>query len=101
MVRQDGTTLRSHYEQIQRTTGQLPEDAIGPQIPSWLGYLVDHYSALSQVRSVGDNSVGPIRYGDIIDYKRLFGIELESWEIRAIKAIDVAFIAAYMNRDRR
>ena len=101
MVRSDGTTLKAHYDQIAKTTGKPPDDAIGPEIPGWLSYVVEHYLALSQCRVVGDHSVSPIRYGDIIDYQRLYGLALEHWEMQAIKAIDMAFITAYMDRDRR
>lgn len=96
----DGSTLRSHALQYEKATGKRAEELYGPEIPTWLNYLVEHFMALDQCRGFTDGGVSAISYFDIMNYQQLFGLKFSHWEIKAIKAIDTAFIQTLLERKR-
>jgi len=63
-------------------------------------YLMDYFRSIAEWRKVdgftGNPELTPM--SEIVSWQKLYRIELEVWEIEAIHAIDVKFVAAARKR---
>ena len=86
MVDEHGVTLREHLEQVERQTGERPDELNTPPTPRRMEYLFDIFAELSEARRED-----PIGYQAIESYTRLNGISLAWWEVEAVRRIDRAW----------
>jgi hypothetical protein len=63
-------------------------------------YLLSWFWQLSNKRSNGFG-LSPIIYGSIVDWKSLFHIETEPWEVVVLDRLDVAFLNAQSSNSRK
>lgn len=80
----DGRTQREHLASHSRGRKRIEE---ATKIPDELRYVWDLFTRLSRRRSYGF-SVNPIGFSDIAGLCQVERIELNSWEIEAIEALD-------------
>lgn len=64
----------------------------GPEFPFALAYLLDWFQELQLSRTGNGFGPNPIAYQEIEAWQRLNGIELEPWEIQALKRIDLEWM---------
>lgn len=64
-------------------------------MPVFGEHVLEWFWELSAAR--GSNGFGalPITYGEIAAWQALTGVEPEAWEVKAIREMDMAFLAAF------
>ena len=106
----DGTTRRDHIEQACLQAGKTPEemgivvyeeDSDAREIPEGGEYLWAWFQELSSGR--GNNGFGPIAipWSDIDAWARIAGIPLAPFEALALRSMDVAFLSACAEVQRK
>lgn len=91
MPRQDGSTLRDHLEVAETATGErLIED---PEIPAAGEHLWNWFWELHSGRG-GGFGPSPLSYQELAAWARLTGSEPGPWEVRALRKMDNACLAA-------
>lgn len=80
-----------------QTFEELPEEV---RCPPELEYIWDWYYELDASRSSGFD-LNPILYTEIEAWSRLNSLTLSSFEIKAIKAIDVAYMRYNRTSNKR
>jgi hypothetical protein len=91
--RKDGSTARQHLVKVWEMTGTLPAELANlPPMPELATAVWGTFSELSRFR--GNNGFGPNRISPslMLDWCRLTGTKLNSWEIATIAALDDAFL---------
>lgn len=89
MVQKDGTSIRSHYESVQRQTGITPKElAEIPPMPEALAYLWEWFLQLDGARGGNGFGLNPLSYAEIQAWAQLTRLQPEPWEVSAIKRID-------------
>lgn len=91
--RKDGSTTRQHLMKVWEMTGVPPAELVDlPPMPELAMAVWEAFSELSRFR--GSNGFGPnsISPGLMLDWCRLTGARLNSWEVAAIAALDDAFL---------
>ncbi len=83
----NGTPLRSHLQ-----AAGMDEPNPHP-FPEALGYLWDWFCELSSGRPSGMGP-GPLTWEGILAWTTLTGTRPAPWEIRALRALDTAFLNA-------
>ena len=89
----DGVTLREHLESVQKQTGQRPEELDGPVLPPETRHWWLWWQELAEGRQNGF-AVSPITWLDIAAWRLLTGRCLDLWDVKAIRSIDVVFVAS-------
>lgn len=90
----DGKPLKEHLHSIQRQTGVMPKQlAEAKSLPAGCGLLWRDFCELHRTRPrVGHNAApAAISYQDIDAMQRVRGIDLQAWEVEAIRAADMAY----------
>lgn len=90
----DGKPLKEHLQSIHRQTGVMPRQlAEAVPMPSGCGLLWRDFVELHRTRGrVGHTAApAPISYQDIDAMQRVRGIDLQAWEVDAIRAADAAY----------
>jgi hypothetical protein len=88
----NGTTVRANLEQVMKVTGRVPDDLIGPPFPDRYAHIWNAFLELHTGRSYSSNGPNPLSWSDIEAWDRLFKQNLQDWEIRAIKALDLIWL---------
>jgi len=90
----DGQSLLAHFEQVEKATGRRPQE-LDVQDPPLEGlYLWEWFWDLHQGRQAGMSGPASISWLDIQAWARLNLVELEPWELQAIRAMDTAYLRA-------
>jgi hypothetical protein len=86
-----GATLRHHLAQVGKAGPDAEPPEAGEHVWAWFWEL----SAAS-----GSNGFAPmpVTHLEIEAWARLVGAELDEWEVRAIRAMDMAFLAELAKR---
>jgi hypothetical protein len=93
--RPDGTTERDHLVAYQRATGKTPDELHVPPVPAGTQALWAAFCDLNAARLPSSNgAVSAIALSEIAAWQQLHGVELVSWEVDSILAIDQAALAA-------
>ena len=87
-----GTSEREHLEQVERQTGHRPKALDGPDFPLLMSHVWSAFVVLNASRTMGFSVPNPISYQEIKTWKELTDTPLSSWEIEAIKRVDVVFM---------
>lgn len=89
---QDGNTLRDHLSMAYQATGIMPEDLEAKEMPSLGLHVWKYFLELHNERS--SNGMGPnkINSTQIKDWCFISSVTLEPWEVRAIRALDNAWM---------
>lgn len=96
MSRRDkrGTPLRDHLLQVYKVTGHIPDGLVGPVFPDRYAHIWEMFLSLHSGRSYGAGGPNPLSWSDMKAWDDLHDAGLKSWEVRAIKALDVAWLNA-------
>jgi hypothetical protein len=97
-VQDDGCTLRSHLEVIQRTTGITPEDLAPLPYPHELHYLLEYFWKISIKRQngMGANS---LTSSEILAWQTRNRIRFDPFEESVIDRLDSLFLQ-HQNKPR-
>ena len=87
-----GITEREHLEQVERQTGHRPKALDGPDFPLLMSHVWSAFVVLNASRTMGFSGPNPISYQEIKTWKELTDTPLSSWEIEAVKCVDVVFM---------
>jgi hypothetical protein len=91
----NGISEREHLEQVERQTGRRPKGLDGPDFPTLLSHIWSAFVALSSGRTMGFSGPNPITYDQIKAWKELTNTPLSSWEVEAIKRVDVIYMGSF------
>lgn len=69
----------------------VPELDCGP-FPDILGYMIDWWNELDAARRYTESGPCPISFTDIMDWKSLYSVEINAWEVRALRSLDEVYI---------
>lgn len=92
--KKDGSTLRSHYRNVERQTGkQMFEEPLPPIDAT---HVWEWFWELNPGRTIGPmGDPGALTFAEIDAWARLTSANPEPWEIMALKQMDTAFLTAY------
>ncbi|MGC6360465.1 hypothetical protein ACNO7O_10675 [Bisgaard Taxon 45] len=76
---------------VWEQTGIKPDELETPEAPQELIYLLDYFEELSLSRQCG-NIANPLSYSDILAWCLLTETQLTTWEVNAIKKIDMVYL---------
>lgn len=65
---------------------------LGPDLPPLLGHIWAMYTALDCARTGNGFGPNPISYSEMDAYARLSGVTLATWEVNALKRLDLAYL---------
>lgn len=85
------STLRDHLLAIEAQTGITPEELDNPEPSPAVAYLLADFFELAMSRQSG-MSLNPISYAEIEAWNRLFHRNIQQWEIKVIKQLDLIYI---------
>lgn len=74
-------------------TGERPPELRTPECPAAVAYLLQWFAELSRGRPVG-MGLAPLSWCEIDAWSRLTGTRLQHWELRALLALDGAWLRA-------
>ena len=98
---EDGTTLRGHLEQLEEATGK-PCERLQNAAPPPAGERVwGWFWDLSDGRPNNGFGEGAIPYQEIQAWKSVTGERPEPWEIKAIRAMDGAFLLCCQEQQQK
>lgn len=83
--------------QVERQTGQTPEDLDGPEIPPQMEHLWEWFLELHGARGYGHNGPQPISYGEIEAWASLCNKEPSQWEVKLLRRLDNIYIDGTQN----
>lgn len=94
-----GGTYRDHLQAAEEQTGETIAELHPDPPPLELRHIWDVFAELSGTRpfisaGMGGAFPAPLPYSEIDAWCRLTGCYLSGWEIRALKAVDAAYLAA-------
>jgi len=89
----DGHTLREHLTAAWRSSGVKPPELSNP-VPQLISYLWDYYLELHKRR--GNNGYGHVAltFLEIEAWERKTQRKLDAWELKAILAVDDAYMVS-------
>lgn len=79
---------------MKKATGRTPEELIGPTFPERLTHVWEMFLNLHMGRTYSMGSPNPLSWSDIKAWDDLMRVGLKEWEVRAIKALDMAWLSA-------
>lgn len=85
------STLRDHLLAIEAQTGIMPEELDNPEPSPAVAYLLGWFFELTMSRQSG-MSLNPLSYGEIEAWNRLFRHNIQQWEIKVIKQLDLIYL---------
>ncbi len=89
----DGITEREHLEQVERQIGRRLEALEPPtDFPLLLAHVWSAFITLSNTRGSGFSGPSPITYTEIQSWKEATQTPLHTWELEAIKRLDVVYM---------
>lgn len=88
---EDGRTVREKLEFIGRA-----ED--GPALPWAAAHVWEWFSELNTARHGTGFGVNPISWAELSAWSALTGRTLRPWEVRALRAVDGAYMAEMARR---
>jgi len=88
----DGTTQRDHIESYQQQTGVIPEGWEPVECPACMRYLWGYFLEMNCRRTSTGFGINPISHEALDAWQRLRGIKLLPFEIRALDALESAFL---------
>jgi hypothetical protein len=88
----DGGTLRKHLEIVARQTGSIPKELEPIECPDAMIHVWRMFLELTSGRGNNGFGINPISYPDILAWACLVDSQPTPMEIRAIKAVDAAFM---------
>ncbi len=84
---------REHLDQVERQIGRKIEALESPtEFPVLISHVWSAFITLSNSRSAGFSGPNPITYEQIKAWKDLTETPLASWEVEAIKRLDVVYM---------
>ena len=93
--RPDGTTERDHLVAYQQSTGKTPDELHVPPLPAGTQALWAAFCDLNGARlPSASGGISSIAMSEIAAWQQLHGVDLRSWEVDTILAIDQAALAA-------
>ena len=63
-----------------------------PECPHMAQYLWNWFCELHGARSGNAEGVNPVSFRDILDWQEVTGHKLHQWEVRAVRALDQAYL---------
>jgi hypothetical protein len=90
----DGSTLGDHLRAAERARPGAARGVLDVELPEKLVFIWRWFVELSGTRYHSMGAYLPIQYAEIDAWSRLHGIALKAWHIRAIRAMDSAFLRA-------
>lgn len=94
-------TLRQELESVWRQTGNKPKELLDlVELPESCQDIWGVFLSLHNSRSYG-MSMNPISYSDIKAFFDLYGIKPESWEVQAIRLLDVTVMNVLMEKQSK
>ena len=96
-----GGTLREHLASAARQTKKVDPRLLRKLHLAGWSYLLDWFWDLSQSR--GSTGFGPARlsFSEIEAWSRLTGNNLKPWELKAIRAMDAAYMRWAAERQKK
>jgi hypothetical protein len=92
----DGATLREHYENAQRQTGQVPGAlADVPACPEELHYLWEYFVNISARRTSNDDAVSN---AEVLAWALLHHVQLTAFEVEVLDGLERVFLVHYAAR---
>lgn len=89
-----GAALADHYAVVAKQTGKVVE---GPPMPAALRYLWNHFVQLDRGRTGNGFGPNPVTWGEIKAYCEVMRVQLDPWEVEALKAVDDAYLASLVD----
>ena len=86
-----GVTMRRHLEQVGKAGPNAEPPGAAEHVWAW-------FWELSAARGSNGFAPMPVTHLEIEAWARMVGAELAEWEVRAIRAMDVAFLAELAKR---
>lgn len=91
----DGATLRQHLEAVRKQTGENPrelDELLANRCPDLLEPVWAMFIELNGSRGSNGFSISPISYTEMLAWSAMTGQHPTHFEVKAIKAVDVAYI---------
>lgn len=92
MTDKDGVSVRTHLMAVFDQTSHMPEELETPPCPENAAYLLGYFDELSSGRQVG-MGLSPVSFSDMMAWSNLKKVELEPWEVDALKRLDMLFMS--------
>lgn len=89
-----GSTIGAHERQLAKHRGLDTDDL---PFPHDCKFVWETFCHLHGARSFGASMPNPLSWTDIHNWCELYGINLESWELDAIKVLDGVFLEVATN----
>lgn len=101
-VGESGSTLRDNLRQVEKTTGETPEQLIGPDPPDHtVQYLFAWFIELHTGRRITASGLAPLGYDEIYYWQELTGRKLRPYELKIIRLIDNKFLEVHYGGSRK
>lgn len=79
--------------------GMLPKELEAlPELPPQLKYIWEWFNELCRGRTSNGFGMNPLSHVEIDAWCRLKRIELESWELDALRVIDTSYLIAHSKK---
>lgn len=89
----DGSTKRDHLMIVAETTNTVPIELQDlPELPESATHIWEWFLDLNGARHITEMGQSPLSFLDIEAWSRLTKNSLAVWEVKALKAIDRAFL---------
>jgi hypothetical protein len=89
----DGATLREHFASYRRMARKRhPKDVESCPMPESLQYLWAYFWDLNAGRPVWQGGFRPIPATEFMAWQTLNEIQLERWELEALRRLDALFL---------
>lgn len=88
--------MSDHYAVLEKKGRKVRPK--GPTLPPEAVYLWNHFTLLHAARTGNGMGPNPITYGELDAYSRMTGAAFDPWEVRAIRALDDAYLAASVEK---
>ena len=98
----DGGVLRDHLKSVERQTGRTPPELIGPPFPRAMSFVWSTFQELHNERKTdGFGGISAISSLDILAWCVVSQVKLSPFEVKAIKAVDMAFRSEMGRQDEK
>ena len=91
--------MRSHYESVQKQTGQPQPELLLPPFPHLAEGVWRKFLSAAQGRRTGLDGAEPLTYSDLESWKSATGWPLREWEVEAVMRLDRVWIAEMRKKD--
>lgn len=96
---EEGGTVLEHLQAVQQQTGQVPQMLLdAPPLPEGCEDLWGIFRELHSCRGAGVSAPQRITYLDLYAFQRVSGLNLQGWELEAIRQADAAFLSDWAAR---